>query len=259
MEQKKPRAAPRMIGNGILMIPYGETEERFDSVYEGFYPPCCFSALAGIGETWYAAGNDGAGMPHLFSSESGSVWTERSIEPSFGRLRSKDYGKIEAVYPGILTDELLLIGSGGVAVSVPDCPHCVEAVRFSDEPVTEVHREGDRIRWRTAGGAEKSAALTDLIRHRVPWEWVVKHRAAVLCLYASAETEPPRIPRAIPVPENAFDRLIRELPREAYIAVTHTDPGKADSAAGLARKAGLTNCRSMGGIREALLTETTEQ
>ena len=257
MDRKQPDIVPRITEDGLLIIPYGGSEERFDTVYGGYYISCRFSALIRDGETWYAAGNDGAEIPHLFSSESGSVWTERNIEASFGTLRAKDYGTILAIYPGALQDELLLIGSGGIAVSVPDCPHCVEAVRFSDEPVPEVRREGDRIRWRTSGGEEKCAALQDLIRHRVSWEWVVKHQAAVLCLYP-ADTDPPRIPRAVSVPEDTFERFARALPRQAWIAVMHADPGKADSAAAQARKAGLPNCRSMGGIREALLTETTE-
>lgn len=257
MNRKQPDIVPRITEDGLLIIPYGESEERFDRVYEGYYPSCRFSALAGIGGTWYAAGNDGAGLPRLFSSERGSVWTERNIEASFGRIHARDYGTILAICPGILPDELLLIGSSGIAVSVPDCPHCVEAVRFSEEPVSDIRREGDRILWRIPGGEEQSAALPELIRHRVSWEWVGKHQAAVLCLYP-ADTDPPRIPRAVSVPEDTFERLIRGFPREAWLAVMHADPGKADSAAAQARKAGLANCRSMGGIREALLTETTE-
>ncbi len=247
---------PRLAGNGILMIPAGEGEEAFGSVYGGYFPACRFSALARTGGTWYAAGNDGAGVPRLFSSESGAVWTERNIEASFGRIRPKDYGTVMLICPGMLRDELLLLCSGGVAVSVPDCPRCVEAVRFSDGPVTDLRREGDRVRWKTAGGEEESAGAERLVRHRVSWDWVILHRAAVFCLYPDGETDPPRIPRAVPVPEAAFEALARSLPRETYTAVMHADAARADGAAAQARKAGLENCRSMGSLREALLTET---
>ena len=250
---------PRLAGDGILMIPAGEGEEKFGSVYRGYFPACRFTALARVGETWYAAGNDSAGIPRLFSSESGAVWTERNMEASFGTLRPKDYGTVVLICPGMLRDELLLLCSEGVAVSVPDCPRCVEAARFSDEPVTDPRREGDRIRWKTAGGEEKSAGMENLVRHRVSWDWVIRHRAAVFCLYPDGETDPPRIPRAVPVPEAAFEALARSLPRETYAAVMHPEAGRADAAAVLARKAGLENCRSMGSLREALTAETTEE
>lgn len=237
-----------------LMIPYMGAMEDFSLIYDGYYPACRFTALAYVGETWHAAGSDSRGRAHLFSSRDGETWAEMEAEASFGSVRLKDYGDIIAIFPGKLADELLLIGSAGVAVTVPDCPHCIEASRFSDDPVSEIRLENGVICWKAPDGEERHALLGDLAHHRVSWDWVQKHRAVLIDLRPGRETKQFRIPGVIPVPGNLFETFLRSVSREAHLALLDDSTEGADQAAELARKAGWLNCRSMGSIREALLT-----
>ena len=242
------------LSGSSLMIPYMGAEEDFCRIYAGYYPVCRFTALACISEAWYAAGKDSRNQVRLFSSGDGVTWTEMEAEASFGSVGQKDYGDIIAIFPGELADELLLIGSAGVAVTVPDCPHCIEASRFSDEPVSDVKLEEGIIRWKTLAGEEKQTNLGDLAHHRVSWKWVHKHRAVLIDLRPTEESEQLRVPWMLSFPEPLFDTFLRNVPREAYLALLDDETDRADRAARQARKAGWRNCRSMGSIREALLT-----
>ena len=237
-----------------LIIPFEGMEEDFNRIYEGYYSVCRFTVLARVGETWYAAGSDSRNQACLFSSGDGMTWTEMETEASFGSVRLKDYGDIIAIFPGGLADELLLIGSAGVAVTVPDCPYCIEASRFSDGTVSDVKLENRVIHWRMPGGEEMQASLDDLAHHRVSLEWVRKHRAVLIDLRQGEEKERYRLPGAVAVPENLFEAFIRGVPRDAYLALLDDETDEADRAAEQARKAGWANCRSMGSIRKALLT-----
>lgn len=235
------------------MMPDDAGSISFTEKYRRFYPDCRFTALCQIPNGWYVAGTDEAGRAHLFHAPEGETWTEISIEPAFGDVPYREYGEIVLILPGALPDEIVLIDARGTAITVPDCPSCIEASRFCEEPIGAISCNGKRLRCEMPDGRMQEYSVEFLSKHRVGWPWVEKHHAILVDLRDPEQRKHMQVPGAIPIPGDKIEALLRSVPPDTYLALLDTEAADADEAARQARRKGWSHCRSMGSAASVLL------
>ena len=140
----------------MLRITYADgtvTELDFNACYRGYYPACRFTAAASGGRQLYAAGTDAEGVPHLFVSGTGSVWSPVSIQSHTTPVPLCEYGDIVRILYDSAGQTPYLVTRAGYLVILPDCPKCVRARKVSDVPVADA-----RLIYESSADARKSAA-----------------------------------------------------------------------------------------------------
>jgi len=103
----------------------------FNSQYEGFYPRMSFSDIETGMENLAVIGTTDTGVPAMFISSQGTVWSYRELSYSASRgTYNLEEEPLSAVYD-YLGDQYLLLCSGGVIFSVPACAHCNKFQRIN--------------------------------------------------------------------------------------------------------------------------------
>ena len=103
----------------------------FNSQYEGFYPEMSFSDIETGTENMAVIGTTGTGVPAMFISSQGSVWSYRELSYSASRGSYNLEEEPLAVVYDYLGDQYLLLCGGGVIFSVPACAHCNKYQRIN--------------------------------------------------------------------------------------------------------------------------------
>ena len=109
----------------------GWTVLDFNREYAGFYPKMGFSDIEPGMENIAVVGVTDKGVPAMFISSQGSVWSYRELSYSAyrGSLNLEEE-PLAAVYD-YLADQYLLLCSGGVIFCVPACSHCNKLMRLN--------------------------------------------------------------------------------------------------------------------------------
>ena len=102
----------------------------FNAQYDGYYPRMDFRAVAAGGGNVMVAGLRPDGRPAAFTSARGTVWNERALE-----YMEEGRPVVFTAFPVSLShdasqDRFLLVGSGGVLLSIPGCSHCNSLSRY---------------------------------------------------------------------------------------------------------------------------------
>ena len=102
----------------------------FNAQYAGYYPRMDFRAVAAGGGNVMVAGLRPDGRPAAFTSARGTVWNERALE-----YMEEGRPVVFTAFPVSLShdasqDRFLLVGSGGVLLSIPGCSHCNSLSRY---------------------------------------------------------------------------------------------------------------------------------
>ena len=153
--------------DGCPVFTDGENLERFDlnAYYKGYFPSCRWTA-AGSGELYYLAGTDEKGSPHLFSSASGSVWTEVSILSKISAVPASAYGDIVSVLCDREGRQVFLVTENGWLVTLPDGPQCVRARHLFDARPVGAAVIGEEIAVTDETGAVTHIPVKDVQQYR---------------------------------------------------------------------------------------------
>lgn len=147
----------------------------FNGNYKGYYPECRFTAVGTDRRHMYAAGTDDAGVPHLFVSEFGMVWSPINISSGFTYSCLDEYGDVIQ----ILYDEIgkypVLITKNGYLVTIPDCSKCVGVRKVSDIPIEKAEFSGDEILFTDSSGKTKNIYIHASERFKCEWSFAVQH------------------------------------------------------------------------------------
>ena len=103
----------------------------FNDQYEGFYPRMSFSDVESGLENMAVIGVTDTGVPAMFISSQGSVWSYRELSYSASQ---GSYNLEEEPYSVIydyLADQYILLCNGGVIFCVPACAHCNKLQRIN--------------------------------------------------------------------------------------------------------------------------------
>ena len=238
-------------GDLMLSVRGGRWEDaRFNENYQGYYPACRFTAIAGGEGMFYAAGTDGDGGPHLFTSLMGGVWNE--IPLIDGQTGQTPGAEVVSILFEEESAQAYLICGDGNFVTVPDCARCIRVRRaaeavvkeafFADGDVTLVCADGGRIKIPAAAARQYRASadfLAKLFSGRGGYLLDFREDAAAdqlpepLSRQAAA-----RILTYRTVPFAGFKRLLSDIPDTEPVAFVCLSGALADEAAVYARKRG---------------------
>jgi len=122
----------------------------FNKEYQGYYPPCRFTAVAWTGGGFLATGTEagakegkeaGSFRPVAYSSLRGGVWQPENLT---ARIPEGIVAPTEPVYD-ICTDQasgqIFLLGGRGQVITLTGCPKCVKLSHFTDQDI----RKGEII------------------------------------------------------------------------------------------------------------------
>ena len=110
----------------------------FNSEYDGFYPRMSFSDIEMGLENLAVIGTTDTGVPAMFISSQGTVWSYRELSYSASRgSLNLEEEPLSVVYD-YLADQYILLCSGGVIFSVPACAHCNKLERINANEINSL-------------------------------------------------------------------------------------------------------------------------
>ena len=220
----------------------------FNALYHGYYPALTFTAAACARDMYYAAGMDEDGVPHLFMSLLGDVFTEVNITVKNGLIPPSAYGNILSILEDVKSGILFLTGENGYLVTLPDCPKCVRARKVSALPLTEGRLDDDMIVLRDISGHEIRRPVYSEAVYRCSFEFAAPHlkQGGIIVDLRAAEERRPVLPRSVSVPEERREEFYSTCPKDTYIFFLCETGIRADEEAREARERGFINSYSLG-------------
>jgi hypothetical protein len=103
----------------------------FNAEYKGYYPLMYFSDIEAGLENLAVIGTTDTGVPAMFISSQGTVWSYRELSYSASRGSLNLEEEPLSVIYDYLADQYILLCSGGVLFSVPACAHCNKLERIN--------------------------------------------------------------------------------------------------------------------------------
>ena len=148
------------------------TEQNFNDEYDGYYPKYVFTKLVNLGPSFFILGYsaEAPGLPLImFSDSAGEVWLFKTL----AEINDKPP---EAFYPlsvnhiGVFDDQLVAACSGGLLLTVTDCPTCNTVSNTSNADLYTMSLSGKHLV--VAGEDFQFAVLNsfDLLRDDVSFD-----------------------------------------------------------------------------------------
>jgi len=238
----------------------------FNSLYEGYYPPCVFTAVAYCSGTYYATGTDPGGGLRLYSSLLCGVWEPVGLvsTPLFGGAREAE-GPCVSILCDEASSQLFLVCASGDLVVLPGCPKCVSIRRISDCAVLGAEMRSGEIIIETADGTPRVVPLADVSQIRVSRSHaaeLVKAGAMLIDTrdeaehnarteYATGGTDHATgsVHGSVCIPLETLADRINTIIAGTVMVFFCEFGSRADQAARFARERGYARVYSMGGLR----------
>ena len=245
-------------GNGPVVLERDEETAAFDfnETYRGFFPACRWTA-AGTAGMLYLAGTDAKGLPHVFSSRGGEVWTETNIRSRTAPAAVREYGDIVRILWEEKGRQVFLVTKDGFLITLPDCPDCVRARKVTDEGLSDGRLEGDVLVLTEAGGGEITVPLFLAEQVRCTFSFAAPYLSKGGLLFdlrdRQERAESP-VPAAIPIAPEEVEGLLERMPKRRPLFFFCTHGYLADQAARTAAGYGFERAWSLGGTAELAAT-----
>lgn len=118
----------------------------FNSVYNGYYKTCNFIKVETTPSQIAVVGKNDEGLPVLFFSSKGNVWTKRPLnytnEEGFHDLLNNIPSDI---YYDATNDQFILLCSDGNLMTIPTCSHCQKIYQISKKNLTAIAGNESKI------------------------------------------------------------------------------------------------------------------
>jgi len=106
----------------------------FNEVYDGYYKACSFEKVLVTPKQIAVIGKNVDGLPVLFFSSVGNVWSERPLNYSDEQGFNAQLGEIpNDIYYDSLNDQFILICTHGMIMTIPSCSHCNKIYKITDK------------------------------------------------------------------------------------------------------------------------------
>lgn len=106
----------------------------FNKTYEGFYKASRFTKVLVTENQITIIGIQNDGLPVLFYSSGGTVWTQRNLVYTDKKGVSSVLTDIpNDIYYDVTQDQFILICNHGKAMTIPNCSHCNKLFELSSE------------------------------------------------------------------------------------------------------------------------------
>lgn len=223
----------------------------FNQEYRDYYPACTFTKIAYWEETFYLAGADNHGVPHLFCSLLGNVWEPRNIcaqHPISGTVPAT--GRIVQILYSERVLQVFLISDDGQLIVLPDCPKCVRIIEikpgaidgfWENEKLIVVFQQEIRQSISIEAAAQFRASMSYMNQRLCYGGILVDVRTNSLC-----ESSP--IPNSIHVPLEELHDWLMTLNRTTELYFVCHIGTQADVAVKHARDNGFLRAYSVGGL-----------
>ena len=239
-----------------------QNEIDLNQMYQGYYPACRFTDAVVCAGMLYVSGTDASGIPHVYTSGRGDVWTQIPISPQKSLINERVYGDIIRILFDPESAQLFLVTRNGYLVTLPDCPKCVRARHVSDAPLADGMLDGKKIVMITAGGEKILYSVYVAAEYRCAWSYAKAHVGKDGALIDLQSTPADKLPGAVQISLEDTDLLLAHLPKETYVFFVCEHGRKADEAVRDARSMGFRNSYSLGSVgdvRRQIQEETTEK
>jgi len=118
----------------------------FNSTYSGYYEFVTFSDICASDNAIFIAGSYDSGIPAVFTSAQGNIWSERGLTYTEGpQTLGLDLEPVALAYDA-LADRFVMACTGGCLFFMPGCSHCnsIEQVQAQDLQAVAFNR-GQRL------------------------------------------------------------------------------------------------------------------
>lgn len=223
----------------------------FNQVYAGYYPTCRFTAAAAIRGAYYLAGTDEHTAVHLFRSVSGSVWEPVNLAPREQPEIPWHCGDVRVVLENPVDGSLLLVCENGYVLTLPGCPKCVKETHW-DEKLIDGRVVGEILELSCESGKNIAISLAAVQQLRTGWTYAAARiKTGGVAIDLRGEDAEPALAGAI---GETLSQAIFHLRQGRYDGKTvfffcYTG-AQADTAAFTARKMGIAQVYSLGGIAQ---------
>ncbi len=136
--------------NGII---YNTTDFKsftsfdFNLTYSGYYDPARFSAICASAGSIFIAGTYDNGMPAVFTSTAGNIWSERSLTyTDRAETLSLEQQPLSMAYDSRM-DRFVLACTDGYLFYMPGCSHCNSLERKALSDIAAVGFNDGRCLW----------------------------------------------------------------------------------------------------------------
>lgn len=230
----------------------GQWEEYpFNTLYEGYFPHCRFTALGYFDSQFYAAGVDGNNRTRMFLSMMGNVWTEQTlvaVDPMGGRTVLM--GAVVKMLYQERQNQLLLLTTAGMLAVIPDCPRCIR-IQMLEQVPEDAWIDGEKICIQWNSGEMGTVSLNVVDQVRVAWSYaetmMQQHPACVIDLRPAAEKQQERFLPCVRLSPEAVPEWLERQRQGRYLFFLCKFGVQADQCARLARRRGNVHSYSLGG------------
>lgn len=224
----------------------------FNGLYQGYYPPCRFTAVAFCDGAYCAAGTGPQGETMLYRSLLGGVWEPANLvmQTPTGAVR-RPMGPCVAILHHGASGQLLLVCQNGQLVTLPDCPKCVSIRSISAEPLLAAALEGEELVAATISGRQLRLPVAGAVQYRVSrgFTAALLQGGGVLADVRNADDhEENGLPQSVCLPLQALEQGLAAYAQSTPLVFYCENGAKADQAARYARQQGYSKAYSMGGL-----------
>jgi hypothetical protein len=111
----------------------------FNKVYDGYYKACSFGKVLVTPKQIAIIGKYNDGLPVLFFSSAGNVWSERPLTYTDEQGFNAQLGDIPSdIYYDSLKDRFILLCSNGIIMTIPSCSHCNKLYKITDNNLSGI-------------------------------------------------------------------------------------------------------------------------
>jgi hypothetical protein len=118
----------------------------FNDVYKGYYKACSFVKILAAANQIVVAGKNEDGLPVLFFSSKGNVWSERPLIYTDEKGFNADLVDIpNDIYYDNSKDQFILVCTNGKLMTIPSCSHCNKLYEISGNNLTGISGNENNI------------------------------------------------------------------------------------------------------------------
>ena len=226
----------------------------FNALYEGYFPPCRFTALGYFDGQFYIVGVDKSNRTRMYLSMAGNVWTEQelvSVDPM--GARTVLMGAVVSMLYLEQPNQVMLLTEAGMLAVIPDCPRCIRIGKLEQVP-EDAWLDGGKIciRWKSGKVGMIPQNVVDQVR--VAWDYaevlMQQYCACVIDLRPVEEKRQTRFTDCIRLPPEAVPEWLEGQGKETYLFFLCRFGVQADQCAQLARRKGFVHAYSLGGTEK---------
>ncbi len=118
----------------------------FNKVYDGYYKTCSFIKVLTTASQIAVIGKNRDGLPVLFFSSKGNVWSERPLIYTDEKGFNDNLIDIpNDIYYDNSKDQFILVCTNGKLMTIPSCSHCNKLYEISDNNLTNISGNNGKI------------------------------------------------------------------------------------------------------------------